>query len=410
MSTRILGLTALLGLAVGLGGTPTPGQERPAGAKPLQALDPAKLPPLGQQMFRAAQRGADWLRRANRPDGRFVPGHEPALRSTLEGDNYLHQASAARGLARAARLLGDERLGAVARQAVLTLLLDTTIDPMNPQVRHIALPDTVVSRLAAAAYLVLAIHELPAPGTDLLDQSDQLCRFLCSLQQPDGSLRSHGAAGLPGGDPSDGLYTGLALQALVCSNEQRPEAWKMEAVGQALAFSRGKWQKTTHPVPGAFQTAACAEWFLHSKDRAYADLVFAINDRLCGLQVTQLDARHPLWLGGFRDSADARPSTAPTQAATAASTESLAHACRVARQLGDLPRYQRYHEALERGLQFLTTLQYTEANTQHFADWYRPLLLGGFFAGHQDGTLRLEDTAGAVAALVQYVRGEMVGW
>ena len=53
-------------------------------------------------------------------------------------------------------------------------------------------------------------------------------------------------------------------------------------------------------------------------------------------------------------------------------------------------------------MQFLTTLQYTDANTQHFADWYRPRLVGGFHASHQDGNLRIDYTQHAVSALVQY--------
>jgi hypothetical protein len=84
--------------------------------------------------------------------------------------------------------------------------------------------------------------------------------------------------------------------------------------------------------------------------------------------------------------------------------ESLAEACRVARQAGDLPRFQRYREVIENCLRFLTGLQYREANTQHFADWYRPALLGGFHASHQDGTLRIDHTQHAVSALVQYLR------
>ena len=70
---------------------------------------------------------------------------------------------------------------------------------------------------------------------------------------------------------------------------------------------------------------------------------------------------------------------------------------------GDLPRYRRYREALERCLQFLTTLQYTDANAQHFAEWYRPMLVGGFHASGQDGTLRIDYTQHAVCALVQYL-------
>jgi hypothetical protein len=75
----------------------------------------------------------------------------------------------------------------------------------------------------------------------------------------------------------------------------------------------------------------------------------------------------------------------------------------VARETGDVTRHKRYRESLERALQFLTTLQYINANTQHFADWYRPTLLGGFFASHQDGNLRIDYTQHAVCAMVQYL-------
>src|SRR5215471_15567536 len=81
----------------------TRGQEPPTGDpvdKPPEASNPtlsakevqpardlSKLPPLQQQMFLSAQRGADWLRRANRADGRFVYGLVPSLKTALEGDH-----------------------------------------------------------------------------------------------------------------------------------------------------------------------------------------------------------------------------------------------------------------------------------------------------------------------------------
>ena len=90
-----------------------------------QTADLSKMQPLAQQMYRSAQSGADWLCRANRPDGRFDYGYLPALKAKLEGDHYLRQAGAAFALARAARYFGDERHIAVARQAVLSLMLET---------------------------------------------------------------------------------------------------------------------------------------------------------------------------------------------------------------------------------------------------------------------------------------------
>ena len=81
----------------------------------------------------------------------------------------------------------------------------------------------------------------------------------------------------------------------------------------------------------------------------------------------------------------------------------MAEACRVAQATGDLEHYRRYGDALERCLQFLTTLQYTDANTTHFQAWYRPKLLGAFYASDQDGNLRIDYTQHAVCAMVQYL-------
>jgi hypothetical protein len=144
---------------------------------------------------------------------------------------------------------------------------------------------------------------------------------------------------------------------------------------------------------------------LKTREQPFADAVFEMNDWLCALQHQQPDARHPLWLGGFKNWRDGAEGTEAPEAGSAVYFESLAQACRVARQAGDVRRFQRYREAAQRGLGFLGTVQYIEANTQHFADWYRPVLVGAFHVSHEDGNLRLDHTSRAVAALVQYLEG-----
>jgi hypothetical protein len=150
--------------------------------------------------------------------------------------------------------------------------------------------------------------------------------------------------------------------------------------------------------------AAYAEAHLLTREKAFADAVNEMNDWLCDLQYAQLDRRHPFWLGGFKSWVDGKAAALAPDAGSAAYAESLVEACRVARQAGDLTRFQRYRGAIEGCLRFLTTLQYSEFNTQHFAEWYRPALLGGFHASHQDGTLRIDYTQHAICALVQYLR------
>jgi hypothetical protein len=375
----------------------------PVAEQPVKA-EFTKLPPLQQQMYLSAQRGADWLCRVNQADGRFIHGYLPALRTPLEGDHYVRQVGAAFALARAARFLGQDRYAAVARQAVLTLLLETTIDPRDPKVRYTTLPPLLINRLGAVGLLILAINELPSPGADLLEQSEQLCAYIRKQQQSDGALGYSEPSAQAEIDPQGiDFYPGEALYGLMRSQQYRPASWKTEVIRKALPYYRAWWRAHKNLALVPWQTAAYSEAYLGTKEQQFADFVIEMNDWLCEHQHTQLDPRHPLWIGGFRESVDGDASDSAPQVTSASYAEGLADACRVARQVKDQARYQRYREALERCLQFLNTLQYTEASTQHFADWYRPVLVGAFFASHHDGNLRIDYTQHAVNALVQYL-------
>ncbi|MCS6852908.1 MAG: hypothetical protein NZ700_17245 [Gemmataceae bacterium] len=370
------------------------------------ARDLSKFPPLQRQMFLSAQRGAEWLFRANRPDGKFVDGFVPALHTKLDGDHYLGQVSAAAALAAAARYFGDDRYAVRARQALLTLLLDTTTatHPTSGEtIRHTSLPSVVVNRLGAAGLLTLAIHELPQPGGDLLKQADELCRFIRLQQRDDGSFRCTDQAEHADDVDSIGQYPGLAVHALAVSQRHQPAPWKAAVLRKAFPFYRAWWSKNRGLSFVSAQSPAAAEWFGLTKEQPAADFVFEMNEWLCGLQYVQLDPRHPLWSGGFMAWSGGRAVASAPDANSALGANSLVEACRVARQLGDVPRFTRYRDALERCLQFLATLQYTEANTQHFADWYRPLLVGAFHVSHEDGNLRVDHTGQAVWALVRYL-------
>jgi hypothetical protein len=408
LAVILFGAASLTALSLGQEHTPPREAEKcPAvsAATKGRLSDLSKLSTAQRQLVLSAQRGVDWLQRANRPDGHFIPGYVPALRTSLEGDHYLRQVGAALALARAARFFGDERPAAVARQALLTLLLDTTtVRHQDGEVRYTTPPSTVVNRLAAAGLLVLAINELPSPGADLLEQSDQLCAYLKGQRQPDGSLSYQDSSDAAAMD-LEGMnyYPGSALEGLARSQAHRPAAWKLDVLRKALPYYRTWWRGHKSLALVAAQSAAYSEAYLLTREQPFADLVNEMNDWVCTLQYQQFDPRRPLWLGGFMGWADGKPQPLPPQIYSANCAEALAHACRVARQAGDVPRFGRYREAVERCLQFLITLQYTEANAQHFADWYRPALLGAFHASHQDGDLRLDYTQHAVGALVDYL-------
>jgi hypothetical protein len=371
--------------------------------------DFSQLPPIGQQIYLSAQRGSEWLYRANQPTGRFLSGWDPALNQPAEADHFTRQAMASAALAQAARFFKNDGYTTRAAQSTLTLLADTGPDPRDPTSRSTTTPSTVVNKLGAAGTLLAAIHDLPKPAADLLEQGEQLARYIVRQQRADGSLVCSDLPNTPMDFESSHVAPGQALYGLMRSQALRPAAWKLDAARKAAAYYRARWRDQRHPVLAATLALAYSEAFLQSNDRA-RDIVFAefaceLADWLCGQQFEKLDPGHPHWRGGFPEGASGQPAVAPTIGSVACA-QALIETCRVTRQLPDAERFARYRDAAVLALQFASTLQYTEANTQHFAPGYRQqFLLGGFHTSHEDGRLRLDGTPKAVAALLAYLTG-----
>jgi len=369
------------------------------------ARDPEKWTPLQKQFDYSAVRGADWLFRANRLDGRFVPGYNPALQTIAEGYHFPSQAGAAFALARAGRYTGNEKYLARAKQVILTLLLDTTTDANDPKIRHTVLPSSAVNRLGAAGLLLMAIHELPAPGDDLLEQGEQLCAFIARQQLADGSLSTDDAnlEGKLDTSLESAAFAGQALLGLIASERHRQAGWKTELIRKALPYYQTAWKAHPDAAMVPWHTAAFAEAYLRTQEKAFADFVFAMSDWICEMQYSRLDLQNPTWIGGFMAFANGKPVMQEPEASSALYAEGLVVACRAARQAKDTQRYQRYGLAAQNCLQFLTTLQYNEVNTSHFVDRYKLILLGGFHASGKNGNLHIEYAYPAVSSMVQFM-------
>jgi hypothetical protein len=393
-------------VAQGLVPTSPPGKTAvPATLVPTLGQVPAITPgpdfttmrPFQKQAYFSAKGGMQWLMRCNQPNGRFLYGYVPALATPLLEDHYTHQVAAAYALARAAVQFRDERAAALARQGVLTLLLETEIDPSQPNIRR---PVFAVNGLANAGWLVMAIHTLPNPGSDLLEQAEQLCNFIRLHQDSDGAFSRNPGDPEGKGTTTHDVDSGPALYGLMLSLNHQQAEWKLEAVRKACAFYHPHWksQKSLAMIP--LHTAAYSQAYLRTKEPAFAACVTEMNDWLCTRQFQQLNGTRLMWFGGF--STEGNSYQAP-DIHSAACAESLAHACQIARQHGDLARFNNYRGHIERCLQFLTGLQYTQANSQHIVERYQPEILGGFHRSHQDGNIRIDYIQEAICTYLQYL-------
>jgi hypothetical protein len=361
------------------------------------------LPELPRQMVVATMQGVEWLSRYNQPNGLFLYGYLPALNVPLEGENLLHQAQAAFALARAARFTGDDALAARATQSCLTLLSLTTVDASGA--RRPVQPSIVCNRLALAGTLAMAVYELPDPAADLLSKADELVAFIQRQQRDDGSLNASDDKSEANDAESVNQFSGPGAAALAMSQRVRPSPAKADALRRCVGFYR-RWFRE-HPSPEMIPsfTAACAEGYQALKENAFAEFAMEMNDWLTSLQyVDAPDPRRPLWRGGFKSHAKGRLETTAPGIEAAYYARSFADACRLIRLMPspDLQRHDRYRAALTRSLQFMTTLQFTEANAQHLSAGYRAMVVGGFHPTHQDGNLRIDQGAAAVSAFVQF--------
>ena len=401
---------AVLGILVYSEAQSPPTSLRPAADAPVKPREGSKMAEVAQPIFHSAQRAMEWLKRTNKADGRFVYGFQPALCVMLDGDNFVSQAGAAFALARSARYFRDEAGTVKARQAILTLLLETMLDPDDAakSIRHSAAPPFAVDRLASHGLLISAIHELDHADKcpDLLKQADELGNYLRRQQRPDGALFvSVGADAVKSGsDEVDAERAGWALQGIVRSHKHRPAEWKLDMVRKARSHYQTSWQANKNVATVCSHTPAYAEAYLLTKDTAFKDAVYAMNDWLIGLQYPEdADAARKQWVGGFKHFRGGKLEQATPDISSALPAESLAEACRVAKHAGDLFKLRDYERALISNLHFLMSMQYTMNNTKHFVDPFRPSILGAFYASHQDGNLRIDYTRPALCAMVQYL-------
>jgi hypothetical protein len=393
-------------LPVLLTGTIVAAQTPPAEKAGEELPPPPNLRPFQHALYLSARRGAEWLWAAQRPDGTFREGLIPALDLEVKEDDLLRQLSGTYGLARCARFFGSERYAVRARQAVLMMLTLTKTDPTDPNVRFTVPPSGQANRLAAGSLLVLAIAELPDPGADLVEQAGQLVSYLRKRQHSDGSFQLWDTAEEEAAATAESAcYPAWCLLALARDRVglQDQQASRLAAVAKGFDQAFRSWQQSKDVRTAAVLICAGAELGAAMPDKTRADAVFEMADWLCSLQYGA-DPRRLAWQGGFRMEQAGSVRELPPTVDSALCAEALAEAARVARQMVDLPRFGRYREACERGLHFLTTIQYLPATTRHFADWYAPGLYGAFYHSPRDGTVHLEGTQRAVCALTAYFR------
>lgn len=357
-------------------------------------------------IYFAAKRGSSWLASMQRSDGLFTYGWIPDLNRPLEEDNMLRQAGAAAALARAATVSRNPEMLMQSGQATLVMLTTyTEVDPKNPAIRRPTLPPVEANPVGFSALLLLAISEMPQTTDKMLDQGEQLARFIESRQRADGSIDIGVSLDADGPEPIGGIdyYPGEALYALMRSYANRPEPWKVAVVEKAFKFYSKHFETNPEPAFVPWQSAAYCELFLLTAEPDYAKFVFAMNDWMITLQYANEERWPAAWIGGYGSFEANHLVWTPPGITTASFAEGMVEAYRTAKLAGDLERVRLYRHSLEISIEFLMNSQYRMSRDTHLQAWYAKKLNGAFPASVEDGRLRIDQNQHAINAMFHYL-------
>ncbi|MBR4531749.1 hypothetical protein IKO70_05005 [bacterium] len=242
-----------------------------------------------------------------------------------------------------------------------------------------------VHSIAGTAFLMAAMAELEVPGYE--DTMKKMVDAIISLQQPDGKLLTDFTGKYR--DVDQNYYPGETLLMLMRYYKKTGYKPALDAVEKAYPFYQAFWNKKENQqgpfVP--WQVRAYQEAWSATKDKRYADFVFQLTDWM-------LKKYKPLG----SDAEPGRQGALSTQfAGTGVYSEGISAATRLAREIGDKERYEKYSKALRGMTGYVLGLQFKDEDTY----WVkRPDKVRGALSMRPDNEeLRIDSTYHAISGV-----------
>lgn len=343
-----------------------------------------------ERLARAIDDGAEYLLRAQRPDGAFAYEYAPATDEYATGDNLVRQVATAWVVASLARRDGSARRGDALARALAFIRARTR--RLSPHCDALVVSDEPDgAELGSLAFALLTVVATADPG--LTATADRFGEAILSLQRPDGAFHTRFPATTE--PAAEDFFPGEAMLALMHLHATRPDPRYPEALHRALPYYRDLFRHRRSSAFVSWQIATYAHLFRFSGAPEHAEFAFELADAILPLQYVGTDVPYPDYVGGYRS---------PRVPGIASSTfnEGVLEAYELARRIGDRERAARYHRAAVLAALFALRLQFTPDNAYFVA---RPdRALGGFRASLADSSLRIDHTQHALNGLLKAER------
>lgn len=342
------------------------------------------------RITRAIRDGADYLLRAQRPDGGFAYEYDPARGTYSSADHIVRQLATMWLVAQLSRRDDSARCRDVLARAMPYIRARLHRLPAHRDI--LVVSDKVDgASLGGAAFALLTL--VAAEDDALGDEARRLGDAILSLQRPDGGFHTE----FPGATRAEleDFYPGEAMLALMRLHARYPDPRYPEALRHALAYYRTHFRRRPSSAFVSWQMAAYAHLFRITGEREYAEFVFELADAIVSHQYVGGAVPYADYVGGYRGG------TCPG-IPSATYNEGVLDALDLAKRTGDRERMARYQRAGLLAALFTLRLQLTEDSAYYVQNPERAL--GAFRASLVDGALRIDHTQHALNSFIKTER------
>jgi len=317
-----------------------------------------------------------------RAEGDFYSSYHPFQNRLYEGNDPARLAYGVWVLARSARVLNESECRKSAIQGVTNLLKKMVSDADGTWIENHS-----GSSVSELAFLLLALLELPeVDGRDSLIKKLQQALW-DSITLPHGRISTHRSAE-DGEDIFQDYFPGQLLLALACAAKADPSSIDRERLVKSFQYYRHRFLYRRHFGQVSWFLQAFSAWWLVTRDKAFAEMVFGIADWLLDYQ--------QLKTGGFIND---HQSDSPGFT-TAVYLEGIAAAVPVANLLKEGARAANYLNSFTRGFEFLDRLiiQPRDESMLPNIDW----ALGGLRQSLNRSEIRIDFVQHSLSAILYY--------
>ncbi len=351
----------------------------------------------GPTLKQAVKLGAEWLIDNVQSDGRMVYMYWPSAGRESGGNNMIRQWMATLAMEQVAARISDRSMW-----SLIARNIRYNLDHFYREEDGLGLIDYrgQVS-LGSVALAALALRE--HPGRQRWEKQEAaLERTVASLWNQDGSFRTFYEP--KGRNDEQNYYPGEAMLLWATVIAETHDRALLDKYMKSFRYYRA-WHldpANRNPAFVPWQTEAAAVIWHMTKDKDLLNFVFEMNDWLLKMQQGPDDVPSPEMVGRFYD--PHHRYGPPHASADGVYLEGLADAYRLAVEVKDVRRQNRYRAAMKAGLRHVLQLQFADDTDMYYVpDNQKVHVRGGIRTTEYDNRIRCDNVQHNVVAMIKAI-------